>query len=185
MPSVIVTGAMRCGKTLVAREICAHAGMINIPSDRIRNATYDETDGAQRARLIKYVYKKLLLTHPTGLVIEGTVFLDRGVTLPIWARTRGTKVFAIGYALDDAKRKARSMINYRKANDCWTNGVRNNQEMQSMARRIVLRSKDIRAYCAQHGLVYLDLDSGRFNVELRRVTRVVLRKMRVIAPTAR
>lgn len=177
--SIIVTGTVRCGKTLVAKEICARANMVHIPSDRIRNATYVATEGAERARLIKYIYKRLLLMHPTGLVIEGTVFLDAGVTLPLWARARGFKVFAIGYALDDAKRKARSMIAFRRSNPCWTTGARTDAEIRRMARRIVLRSRDIRAYCEKHGLVYLDLDSGRFNAELNRVTRAMLRKMHV------
>lgn len=175
--SILITGSMRCGKTIVARELCWRAGMVHIPSDRIRNATYGATEGAERTRLIKYIYKRLLLLHPTGLVLEGTVFLDRGVTLPLWAKARGHKVFAIGYALDDARRKARSMIAYRRANPCWTTGARTDAEIRRMARRIVARSRDIRAFCETHELAYLDLDSGRFNSELRRVRRTILRIM--------
>ena len=181
--SVLITGAMRGGKSIVAQTIAQQAGMLHIPADRIRNATYVHTDSVIRARLVRYIYKRLLLMHPTGLVIEGTVFLDRGVTLPLWAKERGFKVFAIGYALDDAGRKARSMIAYRRKNPCWTTGARTDAEIRQMARRIVARSRDIRTYCEANKLTYLDLDSGRFNVDLRRVTRAILRKMRV--PVAR
>jgi len=176
--SALISGTVRCGKTIVARHVCARLGMVHIPCDRIRNATYSATEGAERARLVKYIYKKLLLMHPTGLVIEGTVFLDRGVTLPLWAHARGIKVFAVGYALDDAARKARSMIAYRRDNPCWTKAERSDADIRRMARKIVSRSRDIRAYCEDHGLTYLDLDSGRFNTELRRVSRVIRRKMR-------
>lgn len=150
-----------------------------MPSDRIRNATYLASDGAERARLVKYVYKRLMLMHPTGLVLEGTVFLDHGVTLALWAKSRGFHVFAIGYALDDIQRKARSLIAFRQANDCWTNGRNTDAELRRLARRIVTRSRDIRTYCEAHDLTYLDLDSGRFHKEAQRVRRVILRKMGV------
>lgn len=177
--SILITGAMRCGKTIVARNICAQTGMVHIPADRVRNATYATTEGQERARLIKYVYKRLMLRHPTGIVIEGTVFMDRGVTLPVWAQARGIKCFAIGYTQDNPARKARSMMRFRKQEKCWTNGKRSDAEMKRMARKIVLRSRDIRTQCEAEGMTYLDLDSGRFDSELRRVSKTILREMDV------
>ncbi len=153
--------------------------MVHIPSDRIRNATYVATEGAERARLIKYIYKRLLLTHPKGLVLDGTVFVDHGVTLPMWARARRFKVFVIGYANGPAQRKARSILKYRRTNDCWTDGKLSEADILHISRQIVSRSRDLRAYCEKHALVYFDVDSGRFDMELRRVTRTILRRMRV------
>ena len=177
LPSVLITGAMRCGKTLVAQNVCARTGMVHLPSDRLRAVTYHLTTGVERARLIRYIYKRILLTHPTGLVLEGTVFLDDGVTLPIWARRRGFPVFAIGYARANVNAKARSMIAFRKGNECWTKDRLSDQELRRMARKIIGRSRDIRDFCATNDMVYLDLDSSRFNDELRRVSRTIRRRL--------
>ncbi|WFE74844.1 hypothetical protein [Roseinatronobacter sp. S2] len=177
VPSLIVTGTMRCGKTLVARRLARRNGMYHIPSDRLRHATYITSDEATKLRVIKYIYKRLLLAHPTGLVLDGTVFLDHGVTLPQWAVRRGMVCVAIGYSHDTPARKARHMIAFRKTHDCWTSGRKSDAELRRMARMIIGRSKDIKAQCAANGWPYFDLDSGQFHAENRRIVRRIERQL--------
>lgn len=177
LPSLIVTGTMRCGKTLVARGVARRNRMYHIPSDRLRHASYINSDDATKLRVIKYIYKRLLLAYPTGLVLDGTVFLDNGVTLPHWAARRGIGCVAIGYSQDTPARKARHMIAFRKARDCWTSGRKSDAELRQLARRIIGRSKDIKAQCAADGWPYFDLDSGRFQIEKRRIMRRIERQL--------
>ncbi|MDD7973179.1 hypothetical protein [Roseinatronobacter alkalisoli] len=178
VPSSIVTGAMRCGKTLVAQQVALRNRLYHIPGDRLRNATHLGCDQATKLRLVKYIYKRLLLAHPTGLLLEGTIFLDNGVTLPHWATRRGVPCFAIGYALDDPARKAESMIAFRKVHDCWTSHSRSDADLHRMARQIVQHSKDIKARCAANGWSYFDLDSAAFDSERQRIVRTVEKQLR-------
>jgi|GEM_PF-1430409 len=175
VPSVIVTGTMRCGKTLVARRLARRNGMYHVPSDRLRHATYINCDDATKLRVVKYIYKRLLLAYPSGLVLDGTVFLDTGVTLPHWAVQRGIGCVAIGYSLDTPARKARHMIAFRKTRDCWTSGRKSDAELRQLARKIIGRSKDIKAQCAANGWPYFDLDSGQFRTEKHRIVRRIER----------
>lgn len=184
LPSVIVTGAMRCGKTRVAKAVSQETGMIHMPSDRLREAIYGDADGAVRARLIKYAYKRLLLMHPTGLVLEGTVFLDTDNALLAWAKKRGVQTFVIGYARNRVARKARSMIKFRQRHECWTTDRYSDEDMTRLARRIILHSQNLRARAKVEGLTYLDLDSAHFQPELARVTGVILRALHHRHPRA-
>ena len=177
VPSLILTGTMRCGKTIVARRLARRNRLYHIPSDRLRHATYIASDDATKLRLVKYIYKRLLLAYPTGLVLDGTIFLDNGVTLPHWAAQRGIGCMAIGYSHDRPWRKAQSMIAFRNAHDCWTSHRKSDAELRRLARKIINRSKDIKALCAANGWPYFDLDSGRFQIEKRRIVRRIERQL--------
>lgn len=173
VPSLIVTGAMRSGKTLVARRLARRNGLYHIPGDRLRNATHLHCDEQTKQRVVKYIYKRLLLAHPTGLALDGTIFLDNGVTVPQWATRRGICCVAIGYALGDPARKAKSMIAFRKDRKCWTSHNKSDADLHALARQIVWRSQDIRTKCAVQGWYYFDLDSGAFSREKRRVVYAI------------
>ncbi|MGP9790741.1 hypothetical protein [Roseinatronobacter sp. NSM] len=173
VPSLIVTGAMRCGKTLVARRVARRNGMYHVPGDRLRKATFRNSDEATKQRVIKYISKRLLLAHPTGLVLDSTIFLDRGVTVPHWASTRGIPCVAIGYAQDNPARKAQSMIAFRKTAKCWTSRSKSDADMHKLARQIIWRSKEIKAVCATQGWPYFDLEAAAFSREKRRVVYAI------------
>jgi hypothetical protein len=176
-PTILITGAMRCGKTRVAKEICAHTGMIHIPSDKLRNAVYLGTEGALRVRLVHYVYKRLILLHPTGLVIEGTVFLDNDINLTRWAKARGVKAFAIGYSHRNVARKAKSLVSFRKNHKCWTSDLYTDAELHNVARKIILNSRQIKQRARAEGFRYLDLDSTLFASQMQDVVQTILRDM--------
>jgi hypothetical protein len=178
-PTILITGAMRCGKTRVAKEICAHKGMIHIPSDKLRNAVYLGAEGALRVRLVHYVYKRLILMHPTGLVIEGTVFLDNDINLTRWAKARGVKTFAIGYSHRNVARKAHSLITFRKKHKCWTSDLYTDAELHNVARKIILNSRQIKQRARSEGFRYLDLDSTKFASQMQDAVRTILRDMDV------
>ncbi|MBR3372247.1 MAG: hypothetical protein IKG52_16630 [Rhodobacteraceae bacterium] len=173
VPSLIVTGAMRCGKTLVARRVARRNGLYHVPGDRLRKATFRNCDQATKLRILKYICKRLLLAHPTGLVLDSTIFLDRGVTLPHWASKRGMHCVAIGYSQDDPARKAQSMIAFRKTAKCWTSRSKSDADMHKLARQIIFRSKEIKALCATQGWPYFDLEADAFSREKRRVVYAI------------
>ncbi|MFN4058701.1 MAG: hypothetical protein ACK4HW_11045 [Roseinatronobacter sp.] len=178
IPSIIVTGAMRCGKTRVAKAVGQETGLVHVPSDRLRAAIYEHTEDAERRRLVKYTYKRLMLAHPTGVVFEGTVFLDTDNTLLDWAKARGRQIFVIGYARNRVARKARSMIKFRQHHDCWTKDSVADADMTQLARKIILHSQNLRARCKAEGMTYIDLDSAQFQSELACVTQQIMRSLR-------
>lgn len=178
--SVVITGAMRCGKTRVAQQVCRATGMVHLPSDRLRNAIYLDLRGAERAQVVQYLYKRLIRLHPTGVVFDGTVFLDTDVDLIHWTRAQGIKVFAIGCVTDDAERKARSMIRFRNHHSCWTNDTHSNDEMRRLAGRIIRYSQALQQRCTKERIPFYNIaGNSQFERQLTQVTGRILRRMQV------
>lgn len=173
LPSLILSGTLRCGKTKVARALAARQGYLRLPTDKIRNATYLDCAEPEKRRIAKYVFRRILLRFPKGVMIEGTGAMDAPCELPLWATRRGNAFFAIGYSFDRPADKQRDLLAYRDAYSCWTKRSKSDAEMAGFARRIIKRSREIRAYCETHGLTYFDLDSGQFEAERDRIISAI------------
>ena len=175
LPSVLISGAVRCGKTKVARRVALRGGYYHLRTDQIRNQTYMDAPEGEKRRIAKYVYRRILLRFPKGVLIDGTGIMDAPCELPLWADARGIAFFAIGYAFDTPEAKQRDLLAYRAENACWTKQSKSDDEMLRFARRLIRRSADIKQFCAAHGLRYFDLDSARFEAERERILREIER----------
>ena len=187
LPSLIISGTRRCGKTKVARILAARLGHVHLPIDKIRNATYLNCPEPEKRRIAKYVFRRILLRFPTGVMIEGTGAMDAPCDLPQWAVRRGIAFFAIGYSLDRPDDKHRDLLAYRQTNPCWTKRSKTDAEMRGFARNVIRRSQEIRACCNTQGLRYFDLDSAAFGSERDRIVHAIeteLRAMRVMPEDA-
>jgi hypothetical protein len=168
-PSVLLSGAVRCGKTKLASALAARAGYVHLRTDRIRNATYLDSPPAARRRAVKYLYRRILLRFPAGVLLEGTALTDAPCDLPLWAAARGIPFFAIGYSTGTAEQKCADLLAYRAENRCWTRHNKSDADMLKFARRLIARSREIRAFCAAHDLPYYDLESSQFEAEHSRI----------------
>jgi hypothetical protein len=182
LPTVLISGTIRCGKTKVANKLARRTGLLHIKTDEIRNAFYLGTSEAEKRRIVKYVFRRLLLQFPTGLLIEGTALMDAPCELPLWAHRRGLAFHAIGYSFDTPEAKHRDLLTYRAMASCWTKRSKTDAEMLRFAKRLIRRSKEIRAFCATHGLSYFDLDSGRFDAERDRIVQAIAQDLRARQP---
>ncbi len=178
LPSVLISGAVRCGKTKVARRVALRAGFHHLKTDQIRNRTYLNCSENEKRRIAKYVYHRILLQFPKGVLIEGTGIMDAPCELPKWADARGIAVFAIGYSFDTPEAKHRDLLAYRAAQTCWTKNSKSDDEMLRFARRLIRRSTEIKQYCAAQGLPYFDLDSARFDAERDRIMHQIEASLR-------
>jgi hypothetical protein len=178
LPSILISGAVRCGKTKVARRVSLRGGYYHLRTDDIRNQTYLDAPEAEKRRVAKYVFRRILLRFPKGVLIEGTGLMDAPCELPVWADRRGIAFFAIGYAFDTPEAKQRDLLAYRAENTCWTKQSKSDEEMLRFARRLIRRSNDIKRYCAAEGLAYFDLDSARFDAERARIVREIERMVK-------
>lgn len=176
-PSVLISGAVRCGKTKVARQVAVRGGFHHLRTDQIRNATYLHSCEAEKRRALKYLYRRLLLRFPRGILIDGTALMDAPCELPVWARQRGIAFFAIGYSFQTPEAKARDLLAYRAENRCWTKQKRSDADMLRFARGVIRRSTTIREFCTAHDLPYFDLDSSRFEAERDRIVRAIERNL--------
>lgn len=173
LPTVLISGAVRCGKTMVARRVALRGGFYHLRTDEIRNQTYLNAPESEKRRIAKYVYRRILLQFPKGVLIDGTAVMDAPCELPVWAHARGMAFFAIGYSFDTPEAKQRDLLAYRAQNACWTQRSKSDDEMLRFARRLIRRSKDIKQYCEAHSLPYFDLDSARFDPERARIVREI------------
>lgn len=169
LPSVLISGTMRCGKTRVARALVARTGHVIVETDQIRNALYRGCSETERRRLMKYAYRSLLLRWPQGIVIEGTALMDAPCELPLWAARRGLHVATIGYSEGSVEAKTRDLLAFRATHNCWTRKAMDDAGVKRLARQIRNRSKDLQRWCAAHGLPYHHLDSGQFHAECNRI----------------
>ena len=176
-PSVLISGAVRCGKTKVANRVAARGEYVHLKTDQIRNATYLHSSGAEKRRAAKYLFRRILLRFPRGVLIDGTALMDAPCDLPLWARARGIAVFAIGYSAGTPEDKRRDLLAYRTENNCWTKRSKSDAEMLRFARRLIRRSKEIRAYCEDNDLPYYDLDSAHFAKERARIVTDIERRL--------
>lgn len=179
LPSVLISGAVRCGKTKVARRVATRGGFYHLKTDEIRNQTYLDRPEAEKRRIAKYVFRRILLRFPKGVLIEGTGLIDAPCDLPAWADARGIAFFAIGYAFDTPKAKQRDLLAYRAENACWTQRNISDQEMLRFSRRLIRRSTEIQHFCATRGLPYFNLDSARFDAECTRITHAIEKALKL------
>lgn len=168
-PSVMISGAVRCGKTKVANRVAARGGYVHLKTDLIRNATYLHSPEAEKRRAVKYLFRRILLQFPRGVLIDGTALMDAPCDLPLWAHRRGIAFFAIGYADGTAEDKQRDLLAYRAENACWTKRSKSDAELLRFARRLIRRSREIRDFCAAHDLPFYNLDSRHFAAERARI----------------
>ena len=168
-PSVLISGAVRCGKTKVANRVAARGAYVHLKTDQIRNATFLHSHESEKRRAVKYLFRRILLRFPRGVLIDGTALMDAPCELPLWARARGMAFFAIGYSAGTPEAKHRDLLAYRAGNNCWTARSKSDAELLRFARRLIRRSKEIRAFCKAHDLPYYDLDSAQFAAERARI----------------
>ena len=176
-PSVLISGAVRCGKTKVANRVAARGEYVHLKTDQIRNVTYLHSDEAEKRRAAKYLFRRILLRFPRGVLIDGTALMDAPCELPLWARARGIAFFAIGYSSGTAEAKHRDLLAYRTENTCWTTRGKSDAEMLRFARRLIRRSREIRAFCEGNDLPYYDLDSAQFARERARIVTDIEQKL--------
>lgn len=172
--TLCLSGPPRCGKTRVARALARQTGMHLLETDKLRDALYAGRAEPDKRRVTKYLYRRILLRWPRGLIIEGTVLMDAPCTLPRWVQARGLPFVAIGYSNGSVAGKTRDLLAFRATHPCWTHQVMDDAGVTRLARQIRRRSGDIRAFCAAHDLPYFDLDSARFHPEVDRIAAAIL-----------
>lgn len=177
LPSVVISGTLRCGKTKVSRSLTRQLGYHRLVTDEIRNATYLDCPQAEKRRIAKYVYRRILLRFPRGVLLDGTAALDPPRDLPPWTQARGIAFFAIGYSFDRPEDKHRDLLAYRNSQRCWTSRTLSDADMRDIAERVIRQSQTIRTYCAAHDLPYFDLDSARFDRERDRIVAAIAKTL--------
>ena len=169
LPTTLISGAIRCGKTRVAQRLAEATGLVRLETDEIRNALITGLSEPDKRRVVKYVYRRLLLRFPRGVLIDGTALMDDPCELPLWACQRGMLFFTIGYSEGTVADKTRDLLAFRSQNRCWTHKLTDDAGVPRLARQIIRRSKQLHAYCAAHDLPYHHLDSGQFYRERDRI----------------
>lgn len=169
MPSVLISGTKRCGKSKVAKALAARTGHVVVKTDHMRNAMMRGLDEPARRRVAKYAQRMLLLRFARGIILEGTGLVDAPCEMPLWAARRGFPVHIIGYAAGTPEAKAEDLLAYRAAHKCWTKRNLSDAKMLPLARQIIRRSRALRRYCKAHDLPYHDLDSRAFASECARI----------------
>lgn len=178
LPTTLISGAIRCGKTRVAQRLAAATGLVRLETDEIRNALVTGLSERDKRRVVKYVYRRLLMRFPRGLLVDGTALMDDPCELPLWARRRGLLFFTIGYSEGSVADKTRDLLAFRAQNRCWTHKAMDDAGVPRLARQIIRRSKQLQTYCAAHDLPYHHLDSGQFYRERDRIAAEIERIVR-------
>jgi hypothetical protein len=169
-PSIIIGGAQRCGKSIVAKWISEDLQMFHLKSDYVRDSLYGELKGKQKRWSASYVFKRILNQFPQGVLAEGTVFTDNAKSVPIWANKneRNIQVYIIGSA-SDFRKKYEAMSSFRKNSPCWTSKKLDESQLLNLAKHITEKSAANKELCLKYGFTYFDIDPLNFSRDLTKV----------------
>lgn len=170
IPSIIIGGAQRCGKSTVAKLISKDLKMFHLKSDYVRDRLYGKLKGRQKRWSASFSLKKILTLFPHGVLAEGTVFTDNAKSVPIWGskNERNIPVYFIG-STSDYRKKYEAMLSFRKENSCWTSQKLSNSELLGLAKHITEKSSANKELCLKHGFTYFDIDPLNFDRDIIKI----------------
>ena len=168
--SILISGPPRCGKSILAKEICKKHEMFHLKTDYVKSILYEGLEFKQRKWAASYIYRKVLLGFPTGVVIEGTALTDISKNIPYWATNKGRDIpfFCLGYT-SCYLMKFGKMLEYSQTNKCWTNGKLSEDQLRDLAKHIVEKSVHNKIICDQNGFKFFEIGTNNFKADINHI----------------
>jgi hypothetical protein len=182
VPSAVVVGFARSGKTKIAARISAEFGFSHISLDKvrrlIRSKSGDRDDWDMHWRFCEHVLDQ----HPCGVVIEGDNLIGENRSRKeiydpsrlIWSvshlRLRGAQVVFVGSADCTVSERADAITEYRLNNRCWTARYTDKQIVR-FAERSISYSRHLRQLAEENSIPYFEIGVDSFEHDVSSVAR--------------
>ena len=177
VPSIVISGWCRVGKTALAKRLCLSNGLRHISLDPF-SAIYERIkDDGTRLCIKKVLIQELLIRYPTGVVLDGAdLVFDNYFRsekrpqptldfLKMLSHEHSVKIYLIGHTDDTVKDKIDALKNYRLKHPCWTSNSQawDDESLGDRAQEIFAASKLLRDQSKASGITYIDIHSGSFH----------------------
>lgn len=177
VPSFILSGWCRVGKTNIAQRLCRSNGLCYLPLDPFSAIYQGVKDYATRQFIKKTLVRELLKRYPTGIILDGADLVfdnyfrsdDRPKPtldfLHELSLEHPVKIYLIGNAKDTLTEKIDGIKKYRFKHPCWTlnSHAWSEDKLEDRAKEIISASQLLRDQSNSTSLTYIDIHSGSFH----------------------
>ena len=182
VPTIILSGWCRVGKTSIAQRLCRSNRLNYLPLDPF-SAIYEKIkDGRTRQFVKMALVRELLKRYPTGIILDGAdLVFDNYFRsdnrpkpsldfLQKLSQTHHVKIYLIGNARDTLGEKIEGLKKYRLKRSCWTSTSQAWDEgrLEERAKEIISTSQLFRDQSRSSNLAYLDIQSSSFDYSVIR-----------------
>lgn len=177
VPSIVISGWCRVGKTTLAKRLCQSNGLRHISLDPF-SAIYERIkDDGTRLCIKKVLVQELLIRYPTGVILDGAdLVFDNYFRsekrpqptldfLKMLSHEHSVKIYLIGHTEDTVKDKIDAFKYYRLKHPCWTSSSQawDEESLGDRAQEIIAASKLLRDQSKASSITYIDIHSGSFH----------------------
>lgn len=176
VPSLILSGWCRVGKTSLAQRLCRSNSLCYLPLDPFSAIYQRIKDDVTRQFVKQTLVRELLTRYPTGIILDGDDLVfdnylrsdDRPKPtldfLHELSLEHPVKIYLIGNAQDTLTEKIDGIKRYRSKHPCWTlNSQAWGEDMlEERAKEIISASQLLRDQSNSTNLTYIDIQSSSF-----------------------
>lgn len=177
VPSLILSGWCRVGKTSTAQRLCRSNGLGYLPLDPFSTIYQRIKDDDTRQFVKMALVRELLIRYPTGMILVGADLVFDNYfrsderpkpTLDFLQKlslTHPVKIYLIGNAKDTLTEKLDGLKKYRLKRACWTSNSRawDEDRLEDRVKEIISASQFFRDQSQSSGMTYLDIQSTSFH----------------------
>jgi hypothetical protein len=176
IPSLIISGWPRIGKTTVVSQLCGSTGMSGLSLDQF-SVVYERIRDDETRSFIKHaLIKALICRFPVGVIFDGSdlVFDNyyRSYNRPLpslsllhsLCREYGTRIYLLGNTQDSINEKMTAIKSFRQQHKCWTSNtlIWGDNNLEERIKEIFQASQHFLSLAQMNGLKYIDIKSNDF-----------------------
>lgn len=182
LPSLLITGAQRTGKSILARQLAEATGAAVLRTDDLKHRFFpDRLPAAERRRLAADCLAGLLARAPTGLILEGVAIWNL-CRRHLAGRTLPAPAYVLGFTGSLAE-KSRGIETYRRTGACWTLKLGYCQDrLDALARRQLDTSCKQRDFCLEHHIPFLEIRPDSFAADIQAARAFILDDLQCCKP---
>lgn len=177
IPSLIISGWARTGKTTLASQLCRSTGMGCLSLDQFSAVYEGIRDEKTRSFIRSTLIKALICRFPVGIILEGSnlVFDNyyRSYSRPVPSLSLlhslyteyCMRVYIIGNTQDSIDEKMAAIKLFRQRHECWTSKslAWANNNLDERVREVFQASQNFLSLAQINGLHYIDIQSNDFS----------------------
>jgi len=182
IPSLIISGWSRTGKTTLVSQLCRSTGMSSLSFDQFSGVYECIRDEKTRSFIRHALLEALIYRFPVGVILEGSdlvfdnYYRSHSMPLPSLSLLHSVcskysmRIYILGNTWDSIDEKMTAIKSFRRRHKCWTS---NNQawaenNLKERVKEVFEASQHFLSLAHISGLNYIDIQSSDFSASIIR-----------------